>query len=75
VLAYANGFTLWHYHTDDDIVASEGAGYWQPARGLLQAGDLVFGRYRSSGAPRWSYSLVKANDGATVTMAEANSFI
>jgi predicted lipoprotein with Yx(FWY)xxD motif len=74
VLAYANGFTLWHYHTDDEILTTEAAGYWNPARGLLQAGDLVLGRYRASGSPRWAYSLVRANDGTAVTMAEANSF-
>ena len=31
VLAYANGFTLWHYASDDTAAAIDSAGYFNPA--------------------------------------------
>jgi hypothetical protein len=39
VLAYANGFTLWHYRTTaDDLLAS---GYFDSADEVLRAGDQI----------------------------------
>ncbi len=44
VLAYANGFTLWHYTTADPAVAltKAGPGYFDPANAMLRAGDIVY---------------------------------
>lgn len=42
VLAYANGFTLWHYKEktgQDDGV--EQAGFFSPASDMLSAGDMI----------------------------------
>lgn len=39
VLAYANGFTLWHYKAGRDEVTR--AGYFDQAGDLLSAGDMV----------------------------------
>jgi hypothetical protein len=42
VLAYANGFTLWHYKApveDDD--AGHSPGYFMQAGDLLNAGDMI----------------------------------
>ena len=41
VLAYANGFTLWHYRSDDAAVEVGRAGYFQPACEMLRAGDVI----------------------------------
>lgn len=52
VLAYANGFTLWHYRTQDglaDLLECRGGkpfagndnGYFSPAHELLRAGDQI----------------------------------
>ena len=45
VLAYADGFTLWHDRSGADSLASltssEGA-YFAPASELLRRGDIVF---------------------------------
>ncbi len=49
VLAYANGFTLWHYRTEDDaatVLASvtgveEIGGYFDSACELLRTGDRI----------------------------------
>ena len=42
VLAYANGFTLWHYRSaGDDNGAMAGAGYFDAAADLLRPGDML----------------------------------
>jgi hypothetical protein len=49
ILAYANGFTLWHYRTNDprELVLSRKAGdpdftgYFAPACDLLRRGDQI----------------------------------
>ena len=49
VLAYANGFTLWHYKASADTQAEVAAlGFFDPGHSLLADGDMV---------------LVSANDG------------
>lgn len=39
VLAYANGFTLWHYRTAGDDLFSPG--YFDSAQELLREGDQI----------------------------------
>ena len=41
VLAYANGFTLWHYNAEDvrDVLAS---GYFEGANDMLRRYDIVY---------------------------------
>jgi hypothetical protein len=42
VLAYANGFTLWHYKaTQDALPHTTHPGYFADAADLMAAGDLV----------------------------------
>jgi hypothetical protein len=42
VLAYANGFTLWHYKAgNDNFVQTMGTGYFTDAADLLCEGDMV----------------------------------
>ncbi len=42
VLAYANGFTLWHYKTPVDSVKDAMApGYFQDAADLCAEGDMI----------------------------------
>nr|BDD47281.1 hypothetical protein 5 [bacterium] len=41
VLAYANGFTLWHYKTTDTAAETEAANYFDNAADLLRVGDLL----------------------------------
>jgi hypothetical protein len=42
VLAYANGFTLWHYKTGPDGFGQAGStGYFADAADLLCPGDMV----------------------------------
>jgi hypothetical protein len=42
VLAYANGFTLWHYKSGKDTLDAVGSGnYLADASDMLTAGDLI----------------------------------
>ena len=42
VLAYANGFTLWHYNAGGEYsTAASGAEFFDAARDLVSAGDIV----------------------------------
>ena len=41
VLAYANGFTLWHYKTCDDRASVDAPGYFANAADMLASGDMV----------------------------------
>lgn len=41
VLAYANGFTLWHYESVDGAAALAGFGYFDQAADLFRRGDIV----------------------------------
>jgi len=41
VLAYANGFTLWHCKTTDALAATSAPGFFDVAVDMLAAGDLL----------------------------------
>lgn len=42
VLAYANGFTLWHYKAgNDNLAQAANPGYFADAADLLTEGDMV----------------------------------
>ncbi|MBI3504031.1 MAG: hypothetical protein HY059_04260 [Proteobacteria bacterium] len=49
VLAYANGFTLWHYTTPDAAVAVDNAGYFNAAADMLRAGDMILANTATGG--------------------------
>lgn len=42
VLAYANGFTLWHYTAKHGVADMMQPGYFNAAADMLRAGDQVF---------------------------------
>ena len=41
VLAYANGFTLWHYKTVGTLAATAAPGYFAEAADMLASGDIM----------------------------------
>jgi hypothetical protein len=66
VLAYANGFTLWHYRTDHDTRSQTlSAGYFNPAAHLVRRGDMVLARASDA----FSILHVTAHAGSTVNVA------
>lgn len=52
VLAYANGFTLWHYTTPDAASAVDTAGYFNPAADMLHVGDMVLANVATATTPQ-----------------------
>lgn len=66
VLAYANGFTLWHYRDDADTRAAIlAAGYFNASAHLLRRGDMVLTRASDS----FAILHVTANTGTVVSVA------
>lgn len=41
VLAYANGFTLWHYKTSNTLYEVNGPNYFGDASDMFAVGDMV----------------------------------
>lgn len=41
VIAYANGFTLWHYTTEDEIKEVEDPSYFTKVWTLMNTGDII----------------------------------
>jgi len=41
VIAYANGFTLWHYTTGDEIKQVEDPSYFTNVWTLMNTGDII----------------------------------
>lgn len=56
VLSYANGFTLWHYITDDLRADVETDGYFDKAATMLRPSDVIMTSLRA--AKRVAFYLV-----------------
>jgi hypothetical protein len=41
VLAYANGFTLWHYRTPDWLTEFMTPGYFNDGAAMVRVGDMI----------------------------------
>ena len=63
VLAYANGFTLWHYTSTDTAALIDSEDYFADAGHMLRAGDMIMANVASGGAGIY---LVSTSDGTTV---------
>ena len=74
VLAYANGFTLWHYATVDTAAVVDSAGYFNPAEGMLRVGDMVMANADTDGTPANGLFVVNANDSGVVDVADLSAF-
>ena len=70
VLAYANGFTLWHYTTADTAAEADTAGYFNDASDLLRSGDMILANTDTDGTPAAGIFLVASNSGGTVDLAD-----
>lgn len=45
-LGYSNGFTLWHYRTEEKVLfGSSPDGYFSPAHRMLRVGDMILCNY------------------------------
>ncbi len=41
VIAYANGFTLWHYKANETLAAITTSGYFSSVNTLMNTGDII----------------------------------
>lgn len=69
VLAYANGFTLWHYRTAADDLLSPG--YFDSAQELLREGDQIIANTAAGNAPALMNLVVTRVDDDTVAVSRA----
>jgi hypothetical protein len=70
VLAYANGFTLWHYTTPDASTVVDTAGYFNAAADMLRAGDMILSNTATGGTPNHGIFAVASNSGGIVDTAD-----
>jgi len=61
VLAYANGFTLWHFTTIDLAIDVDTTGYFNAATDMLRVGDIIIANTDTDGVPSSGFYLVNAN--------------
>ena len=62
VLAYANGFTLWHYTTPDTASTVDTNTYFNPASDMLRKGDYILANIETSARePAAGVYLVRSN--------------
>ena len=69
VLAYANGFTLWHYTTTDSAATADTTGYFNRAADMLRVGDMILANVDTSGTAGAGIFLVNSNSGGVVDVA------
>lgn len=73
-LAYANGFTLWHYKTPDIATTVDTTGYFNSAANMLRVGDFVFANTNTGAAVESGVFIVRSNTGGGVDVANINAF-
>jgi hypothetical protein len=73
VLAYANGFTLWHYTTPDAAATVDTAGYFNAAAEMLRVGDMILANVETEGTMKAGIFLVNANASGVVDVADITS--
>ena len=66
VLAYANGFTLWHFTTADSATTVDTSGYFNAASTMLRVGDIIVANVDTAGTLKGGLFLVSANSGGVV---------
>lgn len=68
-LAYANGFTLWHYRTEDNIGSGPDVGYFDGASRMVRVGDFILVNDVFAGMSRSGVLVVTGNELGKVTTA------
>ena len=74
VLAYANGFTLWHYTTADAATAVDNSGYFNGAADMVRVGDMILANTDTGGSYASGVFVVAANSGSVVDVANMAQF-
>ena len=74
VLAYANGFTLWHYGTTDKAVDVDTTGYFNLAADMLRVGDMIISNVDTAATPQAGVFVVRSNTGGVVNVSDLTAF-
>ena len=74
VLAYANGFTLWHYTTVDVATVVDTVGYFNDASDIVRVGDMILANVDTDGTPASGIFLINANAASVVDVADMTTF-
>lgn len=70
VLAYANGFTLWHYTTADVSTDVDTTGYFNPAADMLRLGDIIMANTNTAVTPAAGLFVVRQNAAGVVDVTD-----
>ncbi|MCW9035576.1 MAG: hypothetical protein OQK35_05640 [Alphaproteobacteria bacterium] len=60
VLAYANGFTLWHYTSIDTTAEIDSSGYFNEAADMVRVGDMILANTDTDGTPKAGIHLISS---------------
>jgi hypothetical protein len=74
VLSYANGFTLWHYRTEDAATVVDTAGYFDIAAKMLRVGDFIMLNAGLGTTPTHGMMVVVGNSGGSVDLSNMVQF-
>lgn len=71
VLAYGNGFTLWHYTTPDSATeVTTTGGYFDSASEMLRVGDMILANTSTGGSVAGGLLMVSAISSGAVTVSD-----
>jgi len=73
-ISYANGFTLWHYRTDDISAEIDNAGYFNMASKMLRPGDFMLVNTGINDAPMHGIVVVLNNESGVVDVSNITQF-
>lgn len=73
VLAYANGFTAWHYTTADTASQIAAPGYFNASLNMFRAGDEITANVNTTGKIGLVRLLVSGNSHGVVTVEVVGS--
>ena len=65
VIAYANGFTLWHYAASETMTAITTSGYFNLVKTLMNTGDVII----INASDKTSIKKIAVSDSAVTTAA------
>ena len=69
VLAYSNGFTLWHYTTPDTATTVDTSGYFNSAADMVRVGDMILANTDTGNSYATGIFVVASNSNGVVDVA------
>ncbi len=74
VLAYSNGFTLWHYTTTDTATTVDTSGYFNTATDMVRVGDMILANTDTGASYATGVFVVASNANGVVDVANLTPF-